>query len=86
MPYNPLTLLTYIKQNHERLALIAPQLHLIMTAHLAQVPFLPIVYDNKVAQLLDQIGIRANQRLKISDATSKDLQAFVDTFFGGSKS
>lgn len=85
-PYNPLTFLAYIQQNQGRLALIAPQLHLIMTAHLAGVPFLPIVYDNKVAALLDQIGAPTSHRISLANVTSKDLEAFVHKSFGGPKS
>jgi len=82
-PYNPLTLFLYIKQNHKRLGLIAPQLHLIMTAHLTGVPFLPISYDNKVWQLLDQIGIPVEDRIELSNVTGDELQAFANNFFGG---
>ena len=85
VPYNPLSLYSYIKQNRKRLALIAPQLHLIMTAHLNNVPFLPVVYDNKVAQLMDQIGIVAEQRVTLKDVTGYDLQNFADNLFGGKK-
>lgn len=84
-PYNPLALLTYIKQNRKRLALIAPQLHMIMTAHLAGVPFLPIVYDNKVSELFDQIGIPPEKRLHVSAISSNDLTAFVEKLYGGKK-
>jgi polysaccharide pyruvyl transferase WcaK-like protein len=83
MPYNPLSLLTYIKRNHDRLAVIAPQLHLIMSAHLTHVPFLPIVYDNKVAQLLDQIGVPAKQRIPLAKISSDNLMRFVTNFYEG---
>lgn len=84
-PYNPLTFLAYIRQNQDRLALVAPQLHLIITAHLAGVPFLPLVYDNKVAELFDQIGIPANQRIAIANITIKDLETFASKCFGGTE-
>src|SRR6185369_2052282 len=83
MPYNPLTLLAYIIRNHGRLAVIAPQLHLIMSAHLTHVPFLPIVYDNKVAQLLDQIGVPANQRIPLAKISGDNLPRFVTNFYEG---
>ncbi len=82
-PYNPLTLFAYIRANHKRLALIAPQLHLLLTAQLCQLPFLPLVYDNKVSELLDQIGVPANKRLPLADVSGEQLQAFADEFFGG---
>lgn len=82
-PYNPLALLTYIKQNRERLAMIAPQLHMIMTARLTGVPFMPLDYDNKVSQLLDQIGVPNKARLPIKKVTSNDLMSFANNFYGG---
>lgn len=85
LPYNPLTLFLYIKQNSKRLGLIAPQLHLIMTAHLTGVPFLPMTYDNKVSQLLDQIGISKNKRLQLKNITGYELQEFADNFAGGAR-
>lgn len=84
-PYNPLTLFLYIKKNHKRLAIIAPQLHLIMTAHLCGVPFLPMVYDNKVGMLLEQIGIPAEDQLSIKDINGEVMQQFTNDFFGGEK-
>lgn len=84
-PYNPLTLYAYIQKHHKRLCVIAPQLHLIMTAHLTGAAFLPLVYDNKVRMLLEQIKVPANQQLPLDDVTTKALQTFADNFFGGSK-
>lgn len=84
-PYNPLTLFSYIKQNHKRLGVIAPQLHLIMTAHLAGVPFFPVSYDNKVSRLFDQIDVPARERLTLEEVNSDNLQTFTQTFFGGNK-
>jgi polysaccharide pyruvyl transferase WcaK-like protein len=84
MPYNPLALYLYIKQNKDRLSMIAPQLHLIMTAHLTNVPFLPVAYDNKVSQLLDQIGIPHKKRLTIRTVTGYEMQEFADGL-GGAK-
>ncbi len=84
-PYNPLTLFSFVKQNHRRLGLVAPQLHLIMTAHLAGVPFLPVVYDNKVSELLGQIGVPAKKRLALKEVSGGDLMEFASDFYGGSK-
>jgi polysaccharide pyruvyl transferase WcaK-like protein len=84
-PYNPLTLFLYIKQNRNKLCLVAPQLHLIMTAQLAGVPFWPMAYDNKVSMLLDQIGVPAKDRIDIKDASIERMQKFTDQFFGGKK-
>lgn len=84
-PFNPLTLFAYIQRHHKRLGVIAPQLHLIMTAHLTGTAFLPLVYDNKVQMLLDQIKVPANLRLPVVDVTTKALQTFADNFLGGNK-
>ncbi len=84
-PYNPLTLFSFVKQNHQRLGLVAPQLHLIMTAHLAGVPFLPMVYDNKVSELLGQIGVPAKKRLDLKEVSGGDLLEFASDFYGGRK-
>jgi polysaccharide pyruvyl transferase WcaK-like protein len=81
-PYNPLALYLYVRENSKRLALIAPQLHLIMTAHLTGVPFLPMTYDNKVSMLFDQIDVAKDSQKNIRDITGADLQAFADDFFG----
>ena len=74
-----------VKLHRKQLAVIAPQLHLIMTALIHGVPFLPIVYDNKVGSLLEQASIPAAQQLPLVGVTEAGLQAFVDNFFGGSK-
>lgn len=84
-PYNPLTLFSFVKKNYHRLALIAPQLHMIMTAHLAGVPFMPITYDNKVSQLLDQIGVPLKERLQIKEVSGGDLLEYANDFYGGKK-
>lgn len=82
-PYNPLTLFLYVKQNYKRLGLIAPQLHLLMTAHLNNVPFLPLSYDNKVSQMFDQIGIAPKARFALEQVSGDDMQKFANDFFGG---
>lgn len=81
-PYNPLTLFAYIRQSRERLAVIAPQLHLLMSAHLSRVPFFPLTYDNKVSMLFDQIEIPDKRRVALHDVTIDGLQSFTDDFFG----
>jgi polysaccharide pyruvyl transferase WcaK-like protein len=83
-PYNPLTLYLFVKEHHKRLCVIAPQLHLIMTAHLTGTLYMPMGYDNKVRMLLEQIGVPAAQQIAVSNITKPDLQTFADNFFGGS--
>ena len=58
---------------------------MIMTAHLAGVPFMPIIYDNKVSQLLDQIGVPPKNRLQIKEVSGGDLLEYANDFYGGKK-
>lgn len=80
-PHNPLTFFMFFQKHAHQLALIAPQFHAIITAHLNGVPFLPVVYDNKVAELLAQIGQR--DPIPIRELQQTHLQAFADDFYGG---
>jgi polysaccharide pyruvyl transferase WcaK-like protein len=75
--YNPIGLIQFFKANHEHLALIAPQFHLIITAELAGVPFLPMAYDNKVEQLLKQLGYDS---IPIQQLQQSDLQQFIEEY------
>lgn len=79
-PTNPLALFLFFKKHHKQLALIAPQFHAILTAHLNGVPFLPVVYDNKVAELLKQIG--THDRIPIDTLCHIELQQFAEKFAG----
>ncbi|HSD55997.1 MAG TPA: polysaccharide pyruvyl transferase family protein [Candidatus Saccharimonadales bacterium] len=82
-PHNPLALFLFFRKHHRDLALIAPQFHVIITAHLTNVPFSPIVYDNKVNALLSQIGIADNERIPMKAVNLGIMQQFADNFFGG---
>lgn len=73
---NPLVLFLIFQKHRKNLKLIAPQFHAIITAHLNNVPFLPIVYDNKVDALLDQID--QTERTPIDKVTFDHIQAFAD--------
>jgi polysaccharide pyruvyl transferase WcaK-like protein len=75
---NPLVLFAYFQKHHDKLMAMAPQFHLILTAHLAGVPFLPVVYDNKVAQLLSSIGITPERQIPIQDLQLEDIESFID--------
>lgn len=81
--HNPLALFLFFRKHHRDLALIGPQFHIIITAHLTKVPFTPIVYDNKVDALLSHIGIAEDQRIPIKAANASLMQRFADNFFGG---
>jgi polysaccharide pyruvyl transferase WcaK-like protein len=83
-PHNPLALFLFFRKHHRDLALIAPQFHIIITAHLTRVPFSPIVYDNKVNALLSHIGIADQERIPMKAVNVGVMQQFADNFFGGS--
>jgi polysaccharide pyruvyl transferase WcaK-like protein len=79
---NPLALYAFMQKHRENLALVAPQFHAILTAHMHSMPFLPIVYDNKVAGLLRQIGTEAS--VPIESIRQDDIQLFTDKLIGES--
>lgn len=78
--YNPLALYLFFQKNHAKLALIAPQFHMIITAHLNKVPFLPVAYDNKVSELLQQLD---RPVIPIHELTLNEIQAFTQSFYKG---
>jgi polysaccharide pyruvyl transferase WcaK-like protein len=78
--YNPMALFLFFQKYHDRLALIGPQFHMIITAHLNDVPFLPITYDNKVSELLKQLG---QPVMPIGDISQPTIQAFAGSFYKG---
>jgi polysaccharide pyruvyl transferase WcaK-like protein len=78
--YNPMALFLFFQKHAHELALIAPQFHAIITAHMSGVPFLPVVYDNKVAELLAYIG--QTETIAINDLDCKQLRSFTDKLAG----
>lgn len=63
--YNPIELYLALKHISKFVSLvIAPQFHVILTSKLANAPFYPIAYDNKVSQLLEGMDIPP---IKLSD-------------------
>lgn len=77
--FNPLVFYRLLERHSKRLALMAPQFHVIVSAHLHDIPFLPVVYDNKVSALLDILGV--TRTIRIEAVQTKDLQGFADTFY-----
>lgn len=80
-PCNPVVMYRFLHEHRRKLAVMAPQFHVMLAAHLAHVPFLPVVYDNKVAQLLARIG--SPERLPISKLRLSALQRFIEYTQGG---
>lgn len=81
--YNPFALFMFFVRHHKNLAVIAPQFHTILTAYLAKVPFLPLSYDNKVADLLKQLG--RSSHIAIDQLQIRHLQTFTDAFYQDAK-
>ncbi len=75
---NPLVLYTFFQLYREQLALVGPQFHIMLTAHLNDIPFFPVSYDNKVNALLDAIGIDQHARVPIAHVTHTHIQQFSD--------
>lgn len=61
---NPVSLYLFFKQNNAVLKIFASQFHIILIAYLSGVSFEPIAYDNKVTELLKQIGYKESQIVK----------------------
>lgn len=76
--YNPFALFLLFKKYGTQMTLIAPQFHAIIAAHLAGVSFLPLVYDNKVGELLKTITTA--QPIPINELSVETLQHYIDTF------
>jgi len=74
--YNPLALYLFFQAHKQQLTLIGPQFHVILTAHLTGVPFLPLAYDNKVWELFKKIT--EAQPVLINDLAQEKLQMFIN--------
>ena len=74
---NPLILFMLFRKYKKKLALVGPQFHIIIIAHLNSIPFLPMVYDNKVAALMNHVGIKPKDQIPIKDVTEKSITAFI---------
>jgi len=82
-PHNPLALYLLFQKRHQQLAVIGPQFHIIMTAHLTGAAFMPLVYDNKVAALFTNLSIPEAEHISLAAVRRDHMQEFADNFFGG---
>jgi polysaccharide pyruvyl transferase WcaK-like protein len=78
--YNPMALFLFFRKHSNELALIGPQFHMIITAYLNKVSFLPIAYDNKVSELLKQLE---HPVIPIGALNESNIQAFAASFRKG---
>ncbi len=74
--FNPLALYVFFQKHHSQLLFVGPQFHAILSAHLTGVPYLPLVYDNKVHNLLQVIAPEAVP-LPVTALTANDIQTFI---------
>lgn len=77
---NPLAFYLFFRKYRDKLVFIGPQFHMIITAYLNNVPYLPVAYDNKVVSLFRQIGQK--QVLPIRTLHASNLQTFVQKTYG----
>lgn len=75
--YNPLSLYTFFLQYKDRLSFVGPQFHVQLVAHLAGVRLLPLVYDNKVAELLRKLDYQ--NPIAIADITADNIETFASS-------
>ena len=73
--YNPVALYRFFEKHRKNLSYIGPQFHVQLVAHLAGVRLFPLVYDNKVAELLSSLSYE--NRVAIADVTADELTQFA---------
>lgn len=74
--YNPVALFLFLQKHRRQLTMISPQFHAILCAHLAGVPFLPLVYDNKSQHMLASIGYKST--ISIYDLEPQTIEQFIE--------
>lgn len=75
---NPLELYFLFKKYRRRLTIIAPQYHLNAVAYKTGVRFFPLVYSNKVFQLMKHVGFKVDQCKWLDDIDEADIVNFVN--------
>lgn len=78
--FNPLALFLFFRKHHDQLLFIGPQFHAILSAHLTGVPYLPLVYDNKVRNLLETIAPHITP-ITVKELTPASIQHFIDQLY-----
>jgi polysaccharide pyruvyl transferase WcaK-like protein len=78
---NPLAFFLFFRKYHDQLVFIGPQFHGILSAHLNDMPYLPLAYDNKVANLLKYIAPKTKP-IGLESLRALDLQRFIDSTYG----
>lgn len=74
--FNPIAFYMFLQKHRKQLTMISPQFHAILCAHLAGVPFLPLVYDNKSLHLLHSMGVQDTQ--SIYKLGSETIEQFIE--------
>ncbi len=79
--FNPIALFLFFRKYHDQLVFIGPQFHAILSAHMADIPFMPVAYDNKVHNLLRVIAPHQTP-LSVETLRPLDMQRFIDATLG----
>jgi polysaccharide pyruvyl transferase WcaK-like protein len=77
--FNPLTFVLYLKKDSEKILMIAPQYHAQLIAHLVGIKHFPIVYDNKVKELLTEFEMY--DTVAIEDVKTEHFQDFLSKYY-----
>jgi polysaccharide pyruvyl transferase WcaK-like protein len=78
--FNPLALFLFFRAHHKQLLFVGPQFHVILSAHLTGVPYMPMAYDNKVQGLLAQL--KPDQTTyPVHSLRLPDVQHFIDNIY-----
>ncbi len=73
---NPIAFYFFMGSRRNNLIMLTPHYHGLAVALQNKIPFLPLIYDNKSAQLLEDYGLR--DRKSVADLTAAEAQAFID--------
>jgi polysaccharide pyruvyl transferase WcaK-like protein len=76
LAHNPLAFFAWLHQHHQQLIMIAPQFHALVAAHLNHIPLFPMAYDNKVSELLKQLGYK--HITSFYEVNFEDLRDFLN--------
>ncbi len=73
--YNPIIFYLTLKKNANRIVIIAPQYHVQLVCLITGVKFLPIIYDNKTEQLMNEFDLK--DTFSIYNISRADMENFL---------
>jgi len=77
--YNPIVLYLYLKANQDKIITIFLQFHGIVLSDIAKINFLPVYYDNKCRELLNNLGI--SNIVNMQELNISFIQEFINKFY-----